>query len=74
MKCLVEQVQPGLWQISFHLLPQWLWLLSTNCWLWQEPGADELTLIDTGYPDQREPGTTSILWVVNRRRVDAKMR
>jgi len=51
MKCLVEQVQPGLWQISFHLLPQWLWLLSTNCWLWQEPGADELTLIDTGYPE-----------------------
>lgn len=34
----VKVIQPGLWQIVFHLPA------TTNCWLWKEP--DGLTLID----------------------------
>lgn len=34
----VKPIQPGLWQIVFHLPA------TTNCWLWKEP--DGLTLID----------------------------
>ena len=39
---VVRQIQPGLWQITFHFPA------STNCWLWQEP--DGLTLIDAAHP------------------------
>lgn len=38
----VKQIQPGLWQIVFHLPAP------TNCWLWQE--YDGLTLVDAGFP------------------------
>ncbi|MBY0546980.1 MAG: hypothetical protein K2W95_06785 [Candidatus Obscuribacterales bacterium] len=34
----VKPIQPGLWQIVFHLPA------TTNCWLWKEP--DGLTPID----------------------------
>jgi len=39
---LVENVQPGLWRIVFHLPT------STNCWLFQE--SDGLTMVDAGCP------------------------
>lgn len=34
----VKQIQPGLWQVVFHLPA------TTNCWLWKE--SDGLTLVD----------------------------
>src|SRR5215470_17978765 len=43
----VKQIQPGLWQIVFHLPAP------TNCWLWQE--YDGLTLVDAGFPWSTEP-------------------